>query len=116
VDELGGVSRLDTYFFSYKFESDTLLHKAQSIIGVCIVQSSAQIAKLDPNTCRVLVTQCFGDSSLETRKIILNELEDMVEEANTRNWVSTSPQPVIGRGKKSGGNANHDGTGLKHGA
>jgi len=76
IDPLGGISRLDTFFFVYNFSSEGLIKTAKSVVACCIVKSSADVTQVDDNTLRVLVNQCFETSELELRKAIYGELRE----------------------------------------
>jgi hypothetical protein len=69
IDPLGGISRLDTYFFVYKFSSKGLMKTAEAVIACSIVKSSAETSDVNDNTLRVLVNQCFETSGIELRKV-----------------------------------------------
>ncbi|MCJ1412367.1 hypothetical protein MMC19_006461 [Ptychographa xylographoides] len=74
IDPLGGISRLDTFFFVYNFSSEGLIKTAKSVVACCIVMSSADVSQVDDKTLRVSIDQCFETSELELRKAIYGEL------------------------------------------
>jgi hypothetical protein len=59
LDALGGISRLDYYFFVYTFTSSELVRKQASLVACCVVESSAVVDDLDANTLRVLISRAF---------------------------------------------------------
>ncbi|KAF1974485.1 hypothetical protein BU23DRAFT_553181 [Bimuria novae-zelandiae CBS 107.79] len=88
VDPLGGISRLDIAFFVYNFSSEGLRKTAQSVVACCIVKSSANITKIDDNTLRVLVNQCFETSELQLRRAIYAELHESIFNSNNPAYKS----------------------------
>lgn len=42
---------------------------AKSVVACCIIKSSADVSKIDDDTLRVLIKQCFETSSIELRKV-----------------------------------------------
>ncbi|KAF5970432.1 hypothetical protein FCOIX_10416 [Fusarium coicis] len=53
-DELGGLNRLDAYFFCYRFASSGITNFSKAVIGTCIVRSAATM--VDDNAYRVVLT------------------------------------------------------------
>jgi hypothetical protein len=53
-DELGGLNRLDAFFFCYRFTSHGIVDIDKAIIGTCIVRSAALM--VDDNAYRVVLT------------------------------------------------------------
>lgn len=53
-DELGGLNRLDAYFFCYRFASSGITNFSKAVIGTCIVRSAAEM--VDDNAYRVVLT------------------------------------------------------------
>ncbi|MCJ1268274.1 hypothetical protein MMC22_008161 [Lobaria immixta] len=78
IDPLGGISRLDTVFFVYNFESEGLIKTANSVVASCVVKSSADTKAIDDNTLRVLVNECFETSSMDLRKAIYGEIREVL--------------------------------------
>jgi hypothetical protein len=59
MNSLGGVQRLDAYFFAYSFTSDTLIKEVQNIVACMVVKSSVDCTDVDDNTLRVIVNDSF---------------------------------------------------------
>ena len=76
IDWLGGISRLDYYIFTYSFSSTELARKKASVIACCVVESSANIKDIDPNTLRVIISRAFrgGDIPHSTLTAIYAQL------------------------------------------
>ncbi|MCJ1361730.1 hypothetical protein MMC16_000830 [Acarospora aff. strigata] len=74
VDPLGGILRLDIFFFVYNFESASLVASARSVVAACVVQSAVDTNDIDDVTLRLLVNICFEASELTTREAIYGEL------------------------------------------
>ncbi|KAK4211497.1 hypothetical protein QBC37DRAFT_426769 [Rhypophila decipiens] len=89
IDPLGGISRLDTLFFCYNFESEGLKKTAKSVVACCVVKSSADVKEVDDNTLRVLVNQCFETSDLGLRKAIYGELRDALFYSKNPEYIAT---------------------------
>ncbi|KAF5610420.1 hypothetical protein F25303_14532 [Fusarium sp. NRRL 25303] len=89
IDPLGGISRLDTLFFCYNFNSEGLAKTARSVVACCVVKSSADVTKVDDNTLRVLVNQCFETSELSLRKAIYGELRDALFFSKNPEYLAT---------------------------
>ncbi|KAJ4146066.1 hypothetical protein LMH87_004896 [Akanthomyces muscarius] len=53
-DELGGLNRLDAFFFCYRFASSGVVNFSKAVIGTCIVRSAANM--VDDNAYRVVLT------------------------------------------------------------
>lgn len=53
-DELGGLNRLDAFFFCYRFASSGITNFSKAVIGTCIVRSAAEM--VDDNAYRVVLT------------------------------------------------------------
>ncbi|KAF5017829.1 hypothetical protein F66182_10211 [Fusarium sp. NRRL 66182] len=89
IDPLGGISRLDTLFFCYNFTSEGLAKTAKSVVACCVVKSSADVTKVDDNTLRVLVNQCFETSDLSLRKAIYSELRDALFYSKNPEYIAS---------------------------
>lgn len=74
VDPLGGISRLDTLFFVYSFQSEGIMKLSQSVVAACVVKSSADTSAVDENTLRVLINQAFESSALELQVSIFEQI------------------------------------------
>ena len=64
LDVLGGISRLDYYIFTYKFASADLVAKKTCLVAYAVVESSAVVKDIDPNTLRVIINRTFKDGNL----------------------------------------------------
>jgi len=84
IDWLGGISRLDYYFFVYTFCSSELVKKKTSLIAVCVVESSAEIKDIDDNTLRVIIARAFrgGNVSRGVLSAIYTQLVMAMKQPN----------------------------------
>lgn len=75
-DELGGLNRLDAFFFCYRFASSGIVNFSKAVIGTCIVRSAALM--VDDNAYRVVLT---SSATLEdkTRADISNHLIEVAK-------------------------------------
>ncbi|KAF5574407.1 hypothetical protein FPCIR_13600 [Fusarium pseudocircinatum] len=64
-DELGGLNRLDAFFFCYRFASSGI---NKAVIGTCIVRSAAIM--VDDNAYRVLLTRSTTLSDAQRASLI----------------------------------------------
>jgi len=85
IDWLGGISRLDYFIFTYSFCSTELARKRASLIACCVVESSANVKEIDPNTLRVLISRAFrgGDLPHATLTAIYAQLVTAINEPTT---------------------------------
>ena len=74
VNELGGVERLDVYYFAYAFTSQKLLTNVRNVVASVVVKSSVQIDDIDDNTLRVLVNNSFPTLSADVRIQLYEQL------------------------------------------
>lgn len=75
-DELGGLNRLDAFFFCYRFAASGISNISKAVIGTCIVRSAAEM--VDDNAYRVVLTssatladaqrEAIGKSMIEVAK------------------------------------------------
>ncbi|KAB2098888.1 hypothetical protein AG0111_0g12908 [Alternaria gaisen] len=70
-DELGGLNRVDAFFFCYRFASSGLTNFSKAVIGTCIVRSAASM--VDDNAYRVVLTSSATLSD-ESRKRIAESM------------------------------------------
>lgn len=86
IDWLGGISRLDYYIFTYTFCSTELARKRISLIAGCVVESSANVRDIDPNTLRVIISRAFrgGDVAHSTLTAIYAQLVTAINEPTDR--------------------------------
>ena len=115
MDALGGISRLDYFIFTYTFASTSLAAKKTSLVAFGVVESSAIVKDIDPNTLRVIVNRAFRGGNLRHRTLVkiyvqlnvamfasVNELKTSLLEAQgeeeLEDWFESStrrsPQPV----------------------
>ncbi|KAG9187003.1 hypothetical protein G6011_10111 [Alternaria panax] len=66
-DELGGLNRVDAFFFCYRFASSGLTNFSKAVIGTCIVRSAASM--VDDNAYRVVLTSSATLSDDSRKKI-----------------------------------------------
>ncbi|KAI0184268.1 hypothetical protein EV127DRAFT_505388 [Xylaria flabelliformis] len=74
VNPLGGVERLDAYYFAYAFTSQQLLTNAQNVVAACVVKSSVKTDNIDDNTLRVIVNDAFPSLTAAQRAQIYEQL------------------------------------------
>jgi len=84
IDWLGGISRLDYYFFVYTFCSSELVRKRTSLIAACVVESSAVVKGMDDNTLRVIIARAFrgGDVPRGVLSAIYTQLTIAMKQPN----------------------------------
>ncbi len=73
-DGYGGVTRLDIFFFVYRFTSKTLRSKASAVIACEVLESSTKYDRLSDDMLRVVVDKCFRHSKPELVQFIYREL------------------------------------------
>ncbi|KAL1791776.1 hypothetical protein ACET3X_009527 [Alternaria dauci] len=78
-DELGGLNRVDAFFFCYRFASSGLTNFSKAVIGTCIVRSAASM--VDDNAYRVVLTSSATLSD-ESRKKIAESMVGMAKVQN----------------------------------
>jgi hypothetical protein len=79
-DELGGLNRLDGFFFCYRFASSGLMQFSKAVIGTCIVRSAASM--VDDNAYRVVLTSSATLSG-DSRKSIAKHMVAVAKLQNT---------------------------------
>ena len=97
IDWLGGISRLDYYIFTYTFASTELARKKASVIACCVVESSANIKGIDPNTLRVIISRAFrgGDVAHSTLSAIYAQLITAMNEPQDRLSLTDHERKVL---------------------
>ena len=78
-DELGGLNRLDGFFFCYRFASSGLTQFSKAVIGTCIVRSAASM--VDDNAYRVVLTSS-ASLSMESRNSIAKQMAPVAKLQN----------------------------------
>ncbi|PVH72132.1 hypothetical protein DL98DRAFT_611827 [Cadophora sp. DSE1049] len=108
-DELGGLNRLDAYFFCYRFSASGLSEFGKAIIGTCVIRSAALM--VDDNAYRVVLT---SSATLEAaqraqisasmvnvaknQKYMLNERKELVPSESALLEARAELAGVIGEG------------------
>lgn len=72
------LSRIDQYYFYYKFRSQPLSRIATGIIAVCVVKSAIDTKNLDTEIYRMLTYSCFRGSSMAELKSIQAYVESIM--------------------------------------
>ncbi|KAH7098180.1 hypothetical protein BKA62DRAFT_812119 [Auriculariales sp. MPI-PUGE-AT-0066] len=67
MDPLGGVYRLDQYYFAYNFKSQGLVTSMQNVVACLAVKSSIQMASLTSDALRLVVNDSFTSLPPATR-------------------------------------------------
>lgn len=80
-DELGGLNRLDGFFFCYRFATSGLTNFSKAVIGTCIVRSAATM--VDDNAYRVVLTSSATLSNASRTAIS----QQMIAVARAQNTV-----------------------------
>ena len=70
MDALGGISRLDYFIFTYTFASTSLAAKKTSLVAYGVVESSAIVKDIDPNTLRVIINHAFKGGNLRHSALV----------------------------------------------
>ncbi|KAL8790958.1 MAG: hypothetical protein Q9195_006103 [Heterodermia aff. obscurata] len=103
VNPIGGVERLDAYYFAYTVTSKSLTTSTQNAVALVVVKSSVKIDNLDDDTFRVIVDDSFPSLTLAIRAqlyeklaiIVLptppNEAKVTATTALEKLWETTSP-------------------------
>jgi len=81
-DELGGLNRLDAFFFCYKFAAVGLNDFSKAVIGTCIVRSAAYM--VDDNAYRVVLTSCATLRDEERSEINKHLIDVAARQRNTK--------------------------------
>ena len=73
---------MDYYILTYTFSSTELARKRASLIACCVVESSASVKDIDPNTLRVIISRAFrgGDIPHSTLTAIYAQLVTAINE------------------------------------
>lgn len=73
---------MDYYVFTYTFRSTELVRKRTSLVAACVVESSAHVRDIDPNTLRVIISRAFrgGDIPRSTLAAIYAQLVTAINE------------------------------------
>jgi hypothetical protein len=107
---------LDYYIFTYTFSSTELVRKRTSLIACCVVESSANIKDIDPNTLRVIISRAFrgGDVPRSTLTAIYAQLVMAINEPTDglsltdnekevlENWYQPANQKLVTNGTPAG--------------
>jgi hypothetical protein len=79
---LGGLNRLDAFFFCYKFASGGLTDFSKAVIGTCIVRSAAYM--VDDNAYRVVLTSCATLRDQERDEINIHLIDVAARQKTTK--------------------------------
>ena len=61
---------MDYFIFTYTFASTDLVSKKTSLIAYGVVESSAIVKDIDPNTLRVIISRAFKDGNLPYSNLV----------------------------------------------
>ncbi|KAL9045509.1 MAG: hypothetical protein Q9214_001457 [Letrouitia sp. 1 TL-2023] len=73
--ELGGISRLDMHFYSYRYTADQLTSIAKQVLCVSIVRSSVDPTKLSDATLRNIIQNTYSASSKDEQQKMYDQLK-----------------------------------------
>ncbi|USP72755.1 hypothetical protein yc1106_00029 [Curvularia clavata] len=74
LNDFGGISRLDAFFFVYKIQSESIIQKCYSVVACCVVESSVDAKDLNENTVKVVIGQAYGGSPASTQQLIWKQM------------------------------------------
>ncbi|KAI0153261.1 hypothetical protein GGR57DRAFT_502999 [Xylariaceae sp. FL1272] len=71
---LGGISRVDMHFYSYRYRASQLTEIAKEVLCVSLVRSSVDSSQLSDEVIANIVESTYAASSLEEQQAMLNQL------------------------------------------
>lgn len=84
-DHRDEITRLDLFFFVYRFVGKTLQNDSRSLIACRVVRSTTKLDRISKNAFRSLVHKCFRHSHPDVVRSIYKEL-DHAWTHGTRKW------------------------------
>lgn len=96
VSPLSGFYRIDYFFWSYQYTSQSLIKVVKNVVCVAVIISSVKTSELDDNTLRVIIGSKFGGLPIEEQKKIYNEAVNAIGNHNQTNNVLNSLKSGIG--------------------
>jgi len=86
VTDNGAVYRIDYYLYSYRFTSESLTNYSKNVLLACLVVSSANVADLDRNSVKVIVSSKFPYETEEDKKVADAVVEDIMKAVHDKGF------------------------------
>ncbi|KAK4699508.1 hypothetical protein P7C70_g6750, partial [Phenoliferia sp. Uapishka_3] len=71
INSLGGITRRDMFFVAlHNCETEKVVTRVRAFVGYMVVSSLVDISSLNRNNMRVVVTECYPDTTPERQRLV----------------------------------------------